>query len=57
LSVVVVLATPPFWFAKAMTLATVGPLSVLARGDGRGSKRVSAMTAHLSDQRSRVLLE
>src|SRR2546423_7692151 len=55
-SVVVVLATPPFWFAKAMTRASAGPLSVLAREFGRGSNRVSAIVAHLSNQPSRVLL-
>ena len=54
-SVVVVLATPPFWLAKTITLATVGPLSVLARVFGRGSKRVSAIVAHLSDHASTLL--
>ena len=47
LSVVVVFATPPFWLAKAMTVATSGPLSA-ARASGRGSNRVSAIPADLS---------
>ncbi len=35
--VVVVLATPPFWFAKAMTLATVGPFSSAHERWGAGA--------------------
>src|SRR5439155_2241579 len=41
LSVVVVFATPPFWFAKAMTLAVVGPLPLFVLKFGRGSRRAS----------------
>src|SRR5579864_8856006 len=55
-SVVVVLATPPFWFANAMTLATDGLRSVRPRPWGRGSKRASAIVAHHSSRHSRVLL-
>src|SRR5947209_823794 len=40
-----------------MTRAKEGPLSTGARTFGRGSKRVSAIAAHLSQQRSRVLPE
>src|SRR5215211_6037700 len=45
--VVVVFATPPFWFAKAMTLAIVGPLPFSARVFGRGSRRASPMASSL----------
>src|SRR5437588_1524442 len=41
LRVVVVFATPPFWFANAMTLAVTGPLVIFVRGFGRGSRRAS----------------
>src|SRR5439155_3586179 len=37
----VVFATPPFWFANAMTLAVMGPLLIFVRGFGRGSRRAS----------------
>src|SRR6266404_481259 len=43
--VVVVFATPPFWFAKAMTLATIGPLPFFTRVFGRGSRRASPMAS------------
>ena len=47
--VVVVLATPPFWFASAMTCGTPAPfLPAMPRTFGRGSMRVSAMTGHCS---------
>src|SRR4029077_749155 len=55
-SVVVVFATPPFWFAKAMTLATVGPPEDRPRPWGRGSKRASAIVVPHSSRHSRVLL-
>src|SRR4029453_16316485 len=41
--VVVVFATPPFWFANAITFATVDSFFVFVRVFGRGSKRESAI--------------
>ncbi len=59
-SVVVVLATPPFWFANAMTRPTASSLESgleeCARRDGRGrSRAASAIEAHLSGQATKVL--
>src|SRR4051795_9144956 len=55
LSVVVVLATPPFWLAKAMTLPTVTPFEISSRGPGRGSRRASPIRPFLSSDSSRTL--
>src|SRR4051794_4614323 len=44
-SVVVVLATPPFWFANAMTFADVTGVADGAALRGRGSRRIAAMGA------------
>src|SRR4051794_5496422 len=43
LSVVVVFATPPFWFANAITCVTVDSFGVFVRVFGRGSNRESAI--------------
>ena len=57
-SVEVVFATPPFWLASAMTLPTVAPLEVDARGCGRAmSCKADMVPGRLSAQASRVLLE
>src|ERR671937_2646644 len=44
LSVVVVFATPPFWFANAMTVGRRAPRAC-ARRFGRGSRRASPIGA------------
>ena len=55
LSVVVVFATPPFWFASAMTLAVVTPFASFGRACGRGNKREKAIGRPHSGHGSRLL--
>src|SRR5439155_2734412 len=52
---VVVLATPPFWLAKAMTLPSVAPFEMSSRVPGRGSRRASPIRPFLSSDSSRTL--
>ena len=48
-SVVVVFATPPFWFAKTITLCNVdSSVADWTRVFGRGSRRMSPMWERLS---------
>src|SRR6266487_435920 len=54
-SAVVVLATPPFWLAKAMTLPRVAPFEMSSRVPGRGSRRASPIRPFLSSDSSRTL--
>src|SRR5258707_12706278 len=54
-SAVVVLATPPFWLAKAITLPTAAPFEMSSRVPGRGSRRASPIRPFLSSDSSRTL--
>ena len=55
LSVVVVFATPPFWFANAITCVCAGAFAFAAwRTEGRGSRRATAIYALLSRLARRV---
>src|SRR5215510_1922935 len=56
-SAVVVLATPPFWLAKAMTLPSVAPFEMSSRVPGRGSRRASPIRPFLSSDSSRTLYQ